>query len=134
MRGKPRVTVNSETLALMMVDYEGGMSINEVRNKYGMSYNTTRRILIEAGVQMRPPNGGWANSNPVCSCGHANPTGSKFCNMCGKSLKTEEEKIIDGLMDARGKLLQYAPDGLKKDADARIMRAVKLLKEKCGVK
>ena len=54
--------------------------------------------------------------------------------MCGKSLKTEEEKIIDGLMDARGKLLQYAPDGLKKDADAQIMRAVKLLKEKCGVK
>ena len=30
-------------------------------------------------------------------------------------------------------VLQFAPDGLKKDADAQIARAVKLLKEKCGV-
>lgn len=133
MRGKPKMVVNSETLALMMVDYEGGMSLLEVGNKNGMANQTARRILIEAGVQMRPAKGGWAYSNPVCSCGHKNPRGSKFCNMCGKSLKTEEEKIIDGLLDARATVLQFTPDGLKKDADAQIMRAVKLLKEKCGV-
>ena len=127
------MVVNSETLALMMVDYEGGMNLRDAGEKYGMCGNTARRILAEAGVEIKESRGGWANSNPICSCGHKNPAGSKFCNMCGKSLKTEEEKIIDGLLDARATVLQFTPDGLKKDADAQIMRAVKLLKEKCGV-
>ena len=93
---------------------------------------TARKILEENGVTIRQ--GTWAKSkHGVCTCGHRNPTGSKFCNQCGASLKSEEEKIIDGLLDARGKLLQYAPDSIRKEADSQIMRAVKLLKEKCGV-
>lgn len=130
---RDKVVVNSETLALMMVDYEGGMNLRDVGDKYGMSNGTARRILEEAGVEIKAARGGRAFSNPVCVCGYKNPHGSKFCCMCGKSLKSEEEKIIDGLLDARGKLLQYAPDSIRKETDSQIMRAVKLLKEKCGV-
>lgn len=128
-----RVTLNSETLAMMIVDYEGGMTLKQVSDKYNMAARTARRFLEEGGCTIRQ--GTWEDCRRKfkCDCGHANPTGSKFCNMCGKSLKTEEEKIIDGLLDARATVLQLTPDGLKKDADAQIMRAVKLLKEKCGV-
>ena len=45
MKGKPRVTVNSETLALMMVDYEGGMTLKQVGDKYNMAAMTARRLL-----------------------------------------------------------------------------------------
>lgn len=128
-----KVVVNSETLALMMVDYEGGMNLRKVADKYGMAINTARRILEEAGVEIKAARGGRAFSNPICVCGHKNPHGSKFCCMCGKSLKSKEEKIIDGLLDARGRLIQYAPESIRKEADSQIMRAVKLLKGKCRV-
>lgn len=128
-----RVTLNSETLAMMIVDYEGGMTLKQVSDKYNMAARTARRLLEEGGCTIRQ--GTWEDCRRKfkCDCGHANPTGSKYCNMCGKSLKTEKEKIIDGLLVARTTVLQFTPDGLKKDADAQIMRAVKLLKEKCGV-
>ena len=39
---RDKVVVNSETLALMMVDYEGGMNLRDVGDKYGMSNDSEK--------------------------------------------------------------------------------------------
>ena len=88
------MVVNSETLALMMVDYEGGMNLRDVGEKYGMCGNTARRILAEAGVEIKESRGGWANSNPICSCGHKNPAGSKFAICAVKASRQRKKRLL----------------------------------------
>ena len=47
-----------EQATQLITDYEHGLTLLQIGEKYGVAGATVRRYLIEAGVQMRPP-GGW---------------------------------------------------------------------------
>ncbi|MFE6610191.1 helix-turn-helix domain-containing protein [Amycolatopsis sp. NPDC057786] len=38
----------------MVNAYNGGRSIRQLADTYGMSYNQTRRVLLAEGVRLRP--------------------------------------------------------------------------------
>ena len=112
--------------------YRDGHTLTAIMRDTGYAVYTIKRILVEEGVE------GVKKSNVkiyrVCDCGNRNPEEAKYCFICGKQLRTAEEKVIDGLLSARASATTYAPDGVKKEIDAQIMAAVNLLKLKCGVK
>ena len=68
-----------------------------------------------------------------CECGNTAPVGSKYCNMCGKLLLTEDEKVIEGLLKARNNAIRYMPANMQNEADEAMLKAINLLKVKCGV-
>lgn len=116
---------------------KGEEKVTSIAGSYGFDPKNIYDILKKHGIGLRKPNrssGKPRSKKRHCDCGVTMPAEAKYCYMCGKSLKTDEEIIIDGLLFARGKAVQHVPAGIKSDVDRKIMAAVNLLKEKCGVK
>lgn len=113
--------------------YRGGMTLKDIQARHGLATpHPVRRVLKEEGIDIavggRPlPKG------KKCKCGHIAPVGSKFCNMCGEQLLSEDEKIIEGLLKARNNSIRYIPAHLQSEADEAMLKAINLLKIKCGV-
>jgi hypothetical protein len=53
--------------------------------------------------------------------------------MCGKNLQSEEEIIIENLLKARNNSIRHMPAHLQNEADEAMLKAINLLKIKCGV-
>lgn len=117
--------------------YKGNAKIKEIEEMFGICNQSIYGVLRRQGVGINNPNrssGVKRRKKRYCDCGAVMPPEAKFCHMCGKSLKTDEEIIIDNLLNARAKCLAQCTAGIRSDVDNAIMAAVKLLKEKCGVK
>ena len=117
--------------------YQSGMNIKEMEELFDMCNQSIYNVLNRQGIERRAPqkkSGVKRRKKRYCDCGAVMPPEAKFCHMCGKSLKTDEEIIIDNLLNARAKCLAQCTAGIRSDVDNAIMAAVKLLKEKCGVK
>ena len=117
--------------------YRDNMKIKEMEELFGISNQTIYGVLRRQGVEINNPklsSGKKRTKKRHCDCGATMPGEAKFCYMCGKSLKTDEEIIIDNLLSARGKCLSQCSAGIRADIDSAIMAAVELLKAKCGVK
>ena len=121
-------------LAIAEAYVSGEKTIKDIVITYGLtSSDHLYAILKEQGVSKKRAFTPRA-LKPTCKhCGHKNPSGAMFCNMCGKSLKTEEEIIIDNLLMARAKALKYVPDTVKSEVDKWLVDAANLLKAKCGI-
>lgn len=124
----------------IVVAYQGGEPTKAIMERYGIpNHPALYKILDDWKIERRnPSNGGGKNKKSVkkatCKCGHINPVGSKYCNQCGASLKTEEELILEGLLNARGKCLRYVNQGIRADVDAQIMAAVELIRKTFNIK
>lgn len=115
----------------------GKEKVTSIARDFDIDTHTMYNVLKKHGIELRSPNratGRQRSKKRHCECGAVMPAEAKFCHMCGKELKTAEELIIDNLLFARSKALQHVPTGIRTDVDEKIMRAVELLKEKCGVK
>lgn len=110
--------------------YRAGENSQTIRDAYHLDGDRMYNILAKHGIEPRRPR----RKKRHCDCGAVMPSEAKFCYMCGKNLKTDEEIIIDNLLSARTTCLKYVPDAQRTVADKQIMAAVNLLKEKCGVK
>ncbi|MBR5874840.1 MAG: hypothetical protein IKY90_08940 [Oscillospiraceae bacterium] len=117
--------------------YRNNVKIKEMEEMFGISNQTIYGVLRRQGVGINNPklsSGKKRTKKRRCECGAVMPGEAKFCHMCGKSLKTDEEIIIDNLLKARAKCLSQCTAGIRSDVDSAIMAAVELLKVKCGVK
>lgn len=113
--------------------YRAGEKAHDIQFTYNIGGKDMYEILAKHGVEKRRPNRKPAMKKRHCDCGAVMPGEAKFCYMCGSSLKTDEEIIIDNLLKARAKCLSQCTAGIRNDVDTAIMAAVELLKEKCGV-
>ena len=81
-----------EQATQLITDYEHGLTLIQIGEKYGVAGATVRRYLTEAGVQMRPP-GGWRV-----------PDGSKrydVVNLVGQGQKQSEVARTLGISKQR---------------------------------
>jgi len=58
-----RITANrhpatKEQIKAMGDDYQGGMTLKQLGDKYGLTYHMTRQLLIRNGYNLRTPGGG----------------------------------------------------------------------------
>lgn len=146
MAGKRKYNFTQEQKQDMVRMYECGIKNKDIMESYGIkSEQTLYDILHEMNVELRgrrisanktddssKPKSKSKSKRITCECGHVNPPESRFCNQCGKELKTEEEKIIDNLRSARN-WISFLPESKRESVDKRLMDAIKLLKKKCGV-
>ena len=132
MAGK-RIEFSREVQDDIVKMYKEGMSWREMqaRHKIG-SPNTLKRVLMDNGIDVGR-GGKPLPKGRKCSCGNIAPIGSRFCNMCGEQLLTEEEKIIEGLLKARNNSIRHMPAHMQSEADEAMLKAINLLKIKCGV-
>lgn len=129
---KRRFTDEQEQL--IIGKYKGGVPMKEITAEFECTDSLIYSILARNNVYTPRKNQG-TRRKPVCKhCGEKNPVGAKFCCMCGKSLKTQQELVLDGLMEARAKCLQHIPAGIRSDVDSKILAAVELLKVTFNIK
>ena len=140
MARRPEIKFSTNVEQEIVLMYENGRTLSAIKERYNIvSDATVYKVLDKWQTPRRKPdNKGGRNKLAVkrmkCSCGHQNPTNSKFCNQCGKTLKTHEEIVLDGLLNARSKCLRYVNQGIRDDVDAQIMAAVELIKKTFDIK
>lgn len=61
-------------------------------------------------------------------CGKEINAEFSFCPYCGEKAKSQGELILDGLLNARAKVIQYVPEGCKRNVDKQLLDASEYLR------
>lgn len=116
-------TFTNEQQAQIAEDYESNLPLVAICSKWGMSADTMYDVLDEfykSKGQTRPAKKRIYKNTTNIKCEHCGalaPVGAKFCPYCGKSIKTEAEKMADKVLWLRAELLHYLPQDSRKQYD-----------------
>ena len=131
--GGKRIEFSREVQGDIVKMYKEGMEWKAIQERHGISSpRTLKRVLADNGIDVNR-RGKPLPKGRKCSCGHTNPVGRRFCNQCGERLLTADELVIEGLLKARNNSIRYMPANMQSEADEAMLKAINLLKIKCGV-
>lgn len=89
-----KIVFTKEQEADIVAMYKAGLPWREIQARHNIhSPSTVKRVLMDNGVDVSV-GGKPTAKGKKCECGHIAPVGSKYCNMCGKLLQSEEEKSL----------------------------------------